>query len=122
MTWYETFYARVDAMDIAGIEALCTFDTALRFANLPEVRGRAAVREALGHAWEPLAGLSHEFVQVLESDDHAIVEAIVHYTLRDGRTVAIPSATAIDRRDGLVAAQRIHIDMGPLLATLQGTP
>ena len=118
MTWLEEFYARVDAMDIDAMERLCTPDTILRFANGPELHGRAAMREALGRAWAPLRGLRHEFTEVVESGDTAVLEAVVHYALRDGRTVSIPSATAVQRRDGLVAAQRIYMDLAPLTAAV----
>ena len=119
LSWYEEFYARVDAMDIDAMEELCTPDTVLRFANGPEARGRAAMREALGHAWAPLQGLRHEIVEVTESGDTAVVEAVVHYSLRDGGTVSVPSATAVQRRDGLVAAQRVYMDLAPLREALQ---
>ena len=118
MTWYEEFYARVDAMDIDAMEQLCTSDTVLRFAGGPEQRGRAAMREALGHAWAPLRALRHEFTGVVESGDTAVVEAVVHYTLHDGSTVSIPAATALQRRDGLIAAQRVYMDLAPLIAAV----
>ena len=120
MTWYEEFYDRVDAMDIDAMERLCTPDTILRFANHPAQQGRAAMREALGRAWAPLRGLRHEITKVVESGDTAVVEAVVHYALHDGRIVSIPSATMVQRRDGLVAAQRIYIDLAPLTAAVSG--
>ena len=42
----------------------------------------------------------------------------MHYALGDGRTVSIPAATAVQRRDGLVAAQRVYIDLAPLTAAV----
>jgi hypothetical protein len=39
---------------------------------------------------------------------------MVEYVRLDGRHVTLPAATAIVRRDGLVAAQRVYVDTHPL--------
>lgn len=114
MTWIEEFYAAIDAMDITVVERLCTPDTTVRFANHPPAEGRAQVRSALEHVWGTIAGLHHHITQVTQDGDRAVVEAVVDYTRLDGSVVSIPSATAIERVEGLVASQRIYIDMAPL--------
>ena len=80
MTWYEEFFAGVDAMDPATIDRWCTPDTIVRFANREPIVGRDAVREALTHLWSKIGGLRHEVVHVVEAGDRAIIEEIVHYT------------------------------------------
>jgi ketosteroid isomerase-like protein len=114
MSWYDDFYAAVDAMDISAVERLCTPDTTVRFANHPPAQGRAEMRAALQHVWSSIAGLHHSITEVTEQGDRAVVEAIVDYTRPDGSVVSIPAATAIERRDGLIARQRIYIDTTPL--------
>ncbi len=114
MTWYEEFYAGVDAMDPTVVDRLCTADTTVRFANHPPAEGRDAVRAALEHLWSTIAGLRHRFVSVVEQGDVTVVEAEVEYTRHDGSTVVIPIATALERRDGLVASQRVYADLAPL--------
>lgn len=113
-SWYVEFYAGVDAMDASIFDRFCTEDTTLRMANHPLAEGRDAVREGLEHFWSTIAGMRHTFGQVLQVGDNAILEAVVEYTRLDGRIVSIPVATAIGRRGGRIASQRIYIDLAPL--------
>ena len=122
MTWYEDFYAGVDAMDITVVERLCTPDTTVRFANHPPAEGREQVRAALEHVWSTIGGLRHNIKEVIEAGDRCVIEAVVDYTRLDGSVVSIPAATAIERRDGLIATQRIYIDMAPLDAPSKRQP
>lgn len=114
MTWYDEFYAAVDAMDADAVTRQCTPDTTLRFANNPPAQGREQVRVALEQVWSMLGGLHHTITTVTEQGDRAVVEAMVDYTRLDGSVVSIPAATSIERRDGLVAGQRVYIDAAPL--------
>lgn len=119
MTWYEEFYAALEAKDITVVDRLCTADTTLRFANHGAVEGREAVRATMLHFWGTIGSMRHAFTKVVEDGESAVLEAIVTYTTHDGRSVDVPCATAIDRRGGLVAAQRIYIDLAPLHALLE---
>ena len=114
MTWYEEFYAAVDAMDADGVTQQCTPDTTLRFANHPPAQGQEQVRAALEQLWGTLNGLHHTITAVTEQGDRAVLEAVVDYVRMDGSVVSIPVATAIERRDGQVAGQRVYIDAAPL--------
>lgn len=116
-TWYETFFARVDALDITLADECLTEDTELTMANHPTVVGREAVRESMLHLYTMIHGMHHEFRRVIEDGDNATVEAICTYTRNDDSTVAIPVLTAVERRNGLVSAQRIYIDLAPLFDT-----
>jgi ketosteroid isomerase-like protein len=113
-TWYEEFYAGLDAKDLTVVDRLCTPDTTMRMANHDMDTGRDAVRAGTAHFFTMIGGMRHTFVKVVEDGDSAYLEAIVEYTRLDGSTVSIPVSTAIDRRDGLIAAQRVYIDLGPL--------
>ena len=101
-------------MDIDAVERLCTPDTTVRFANHPPAKGRDEMRAALEHVWSTIAGLHHNITEVTEQGDRAVVEAVVDYTRLDGTVVSIPTATALERRDGLIASQRVYIDTAPL--------
>jgi len=121
MTWYEEFYAHVDAMDTARMAQMCTVDTTVTFANHPPAVGIEEVTGALTRLWSNLAALHHRFVEVIEDGDRAVIEAIVDYTRLDGTTVSIPAATVVLRRDGLIASQRIYIDVAPLFDSAELT-
>ena len=113
-TWYEEFYAGLDRLDLTFIDRLCTPDMTLQFGNNPMEVGRETVRAGLEHFFSLIGGMRHTFVKVAEVGDHAVLESLVQYTRLDGSTVEIPVATGVDRRDGLIAAQRIYIDLAPL--------
>ena len=113
-TWYEEFYGGLDAKDITVVDRLCTPDTTLRMANHDIDEGRDAVRAGAAHFFTMIGGMRHRFVKVVEQGDSAYLEAIVDYTRLDGSQVSIPVSTAIDRRDGLIAAQRVYLDLAPL--------
>ena len=61
--------------------------------------------------------MNHTFLNVVEDGDLAALEAVVKYTRHDGSTVEVPVTTMIERRDGLVAAQRVYIEIAPLFAS-----
>jgi ketosteroid isomerase-like protein len=112
--WYEEFYATVDAMDIDAAAQYLTADTTFRLGSKEETRGRDAVLEGMAHFWTMIGGISHTFVNVVESGNLAALEAVVEYTRLDDSKVSIPATTMVERRDGLVTAQRVYIDLAPL--------
>jgi ketosteroid isomerase-like protein len=114
MTWYEEFFGAVDGMDLDGVERQVTEDTVFQLANKEAIVGRQAVLEATSHFWTMIAGMKHEFINVVEDGDLAALEAICEYTRLDGSKVSIPVTTMVQRHDGKVAAQRIYIDIAPL--------
>lgn len=113
-TWYEDFYAGLDAKDLTVVDRLCTPDTTMRMANHEVDEGRDRVRAGTSHFFTMIGSMRHTFVKVVEDGESAYLEAVVEYTRLDGSTVSIPVCTAIDRRDGLIAAQRVYIDLAPL--------
>jgi ketosteroid isomerase-like protein len=116
-TWYEEFYARVDALDVTLADELLTEDSTMTMANHPMDIGRDAVRAGMEHFFTMIKGMHHTFKRVVEDGDFAAIEAICTYTRLDGSTVDIPVFTAIERRDGKVAAQRVYIDLAPLFTS-----
>ena len=113
-TWYEEFFAALDAKDITVLDRLCTPDTRVQFANHEPVEGRHAVREAMLHFWSTIGGMSHEFTNAFEVGDQTLLESDVTYTRLDGSSVVIKAGTVVRRRDGLVADQHIYVDLAPL--------
>ena len=54
----------------------------LRFGSAPEVQGKAAIREALGHG-HARHEMAHTFRNVWTVGDSTICEFAVRYTMRD---------------------------------------
>ena len=115
-TWWEEFYARVDVFDPTLVDELLTEDTRFTMGNHETSVGRDAFRAGVANLQKHVTKMHHTFSRVTEDGDHSTLEAVCEYTKHDGSTVAIPVLTAIERRDGLVAAQRVYIDLAPLFA------
>jgi ketosteroid isomerase-like protein len=120
MTWYEEFYAAMDAKDIEAVGRMCTADTRVQFANHEPVAGREAVRDVMLQFWGTIERMQHRFTNVFEAGDQALLEADVTYTRLDGSSVVIKAGTVIRRRDGLVADQHIYVDLTPLFQPAPG--
>lgn len=120
LPWYEQFYGAIEAKDIDAVCGMCTPDTRVQFANHDAVVGRDAVREVMLHFWGTIERMHHGFTHVIESGDLATLEANVTYTRLDGSSVVIKSGTVIRRENGLVADQRIYVDLAPLFAGVEG--
>jgi ketosteroid isomerase-like protein len=118
--WYEEFYGAMEAKDIDIVCGMCTADTRVQFANHEPVTGRDAVRQVMLHFWGTIERMHHGFTHVLESGDQAVLEADVTYTRLDGSSVVIKSGTVIRWQDGLIADQRIYVDLAPLFAGGEG--
>ncbi|MGH2873142.1 MAG: nuclear transport factor 2 family protein [Solirubrobacteraceae bacterium] len=114
--WLSELYSLVDAAALDDyLERFYSDDAELRFGSAPAVRGRAAVREALGAGHDRHA-MEHTFVNVWTVDDTTICEFRVRYTMRaDARVVELPSLAILRRQpDGLLDQLRVYIDPAPL--------
>ena len=114
MSWHQEFFAALDNRDEQAVRRWLADEVTLRVANRQMVEGRDTVLEGLRQFWDSIAAMSHEVTNLIEAGDEAFVESLVTYTRLDGRTVTVPAATWIERRDGKVAAQRVYIDLQPL--------
>jgi len=114
--WLWDYYADVDAMRMDEYLAHHTDDVVVRFANNPEAHGKEQVRAGIGHFWELIDGLRHDFVNVFQDGDTTVAEALIDYTRKDGGVVTIPCTTLLHRRGGLVDSVRVYLDVAPIFA------
>jgi len=63
-----------------------------------------------------IGGLSHDFREVWESEDSALLVCDVHYTRRDGSVVCLPGVTFIHRRPDGIDDIQVFMDMTPVMA------
>jgi len=114
--WLWDYYADVDAMRMDEYLAHHTDDVVVRFANNPEAHGKEQVRAGIGHFWELIDGLRHDFVNVFQDGDTTVAEALIDYTRKDGGVVTIPCTTLLHRRGELVDSVRVYLDVAPIFA------
>lgn len=114
--WLRDLYRQVDAADLDGYLEKYADDAEMRFGSAPAVKGKAAIREALGYGHQR-HDMAHTFINVWTTGDTSVCEFEVRYTMRsNGRVVEIPSLAILRRResDGLIDQMRVYIDAQPL--------
>jgi hypothetical protein len=113
--WLKEKYTAVDAMDAEAYRLFLADDCKLMFGNNPIVQCNNEIIGGIKHFWDAIGGLDHSFISVLGYDHHFSVEAIIDYTRKDGKVVAIPCVTIIERNaEGLATFVKIFIDTTPI--------
>ncbi|WP_433171475.1 nuclear transport factor 2 family protein [Actinoallomurus sp. CA-150999] len=113
-SWAAGLYAAMDAGDIDGVIAHFSEDVRMRYGNAETVVGHEAVRAASMQFFGAISGMSHDFHDVWESGDAAMLICDVNYTRSDGSVVCLPAATFIHHRsDGIIDDIQVFMDMAP---------
>ncbi len=114
--WLREYYEDVDNMRLEPYLARHADDVVVQFGNNPRAHGKQQVGGALGHFWEMIKGMDHEFVNVYTDGDTTILEASIDYTRHDDVTVPVPCTTLLHRSGDTVDSVRIYIDLAPVFA------
>src|SRR5947199_10648515 len=114
--WFSDLYASGDAMRLDEFAAGLTPDVEVVVGNNPAMRGRQAVKDGIGYFWSTIAGLKHDFVNVVEGQGLTFLESKVDYRRKDGRQVTVPVVTVLERNGDLVKSLRIYFDVAPVYA------
>ena len=108
--WIETMFRELDSGGVPALFPYLHEDVTFRFASYPAGRGR----QAFAQVWAAMSGdiesLCHDLLDVWEVDGAAICRGNVTYGLKDGRTVTVPFANVLYRRDGLISDYLIYVD------------
>jgi hypothetical protein len=108
--------ADIDSMDGHRFASNLSENCVLRYANSPEVHGRAAIAEAINGFYGTIGGLRHRPANEWTVGDTTILQFEVTYTRLDGGEVTVP-AVSIVRSDGeLIDDYRIYVDLAPVYA------
>lgn len=115
LAWLKAKYTAVDNMDAETYRTFLAEDCQLQFGNNPIVKCNNEIIGGIKHFWEAIGGLDHSFLNVLGNDQHFAAEALIDYTRKDGKVVAIPCVTTIERNtQGLATFVKIFIDTTPI--------
>jgi ketosteroid isomerase-like protein len=112
--WFGAMYRAIDTMAMDRFLAGLTEDVEVTFGNHPSLKGKAAVQQGIGAFWQSIRGLTHHWVNVIESGAHVVLEAKVDYVRADGRMVTVPCVTMLTCEGELVRSLRIYIDIAPV--------
>ncbi len=114
--WFGSLYRAIDDMAMEPFLAGLTEDVEVTFGNHPSLKGKPAVQQGIGAFWKSIRGLTHHFVNVVESGAQSALEAKIDYVRADGNVVTLPCVTMVTREGELVRSLRIYIDIGPVYA------
>ena len=114
--WFSALYRSIDAMAMDGFLAGLTEDAEVTFGNHPALKGKAAVQQGIGAFWQSIRGLTHDFINVVESGADSALEARIDYVRADGSVVTIPCVTMVTREGELIRSLRVYLDIGPVYA------
>jgi len=109
-------FVSIDAMDTEGFLAFIAPEGEFRFGSTPPVRGRDAIRAAVGSFFSSFAALRHDLQRLVVEDNTVVCEGEVTYTRHDGSVITLPFCNVFETDDGLISLYRVYIDVAPLYA------
>ncbi len=117
LTWLKAKYSAVDSMNASLYRTFLAEDFKLQFGNNPIASGNNEIIAGIQHFWDAIGGLDHGFINVVGHDYHFAAEALINYTRKDGKVVAVPCVTTIERNgQGLASFIKIFIDTTPIFS------
>lgn len=116
--WHQELFSLIDRMDMDGFLSRFSDDAWLRMGNQDKLVGKEAIKVAIGGFWDSIAGLTHNFERITETDDGvALFEANVEYDLLNGNKTNVFCVSAIKRNnEGLIEEYIIYGDFAPVFA------
>jgi hypothetical protein len=116
-SWLQNKYKAVDSRNHSEYAKYLADDCVLQFGNNPLSVGKDALLQGIDNFWVSIHGLNHNFINVLGTDNHLVLEAIIDYTKTDDKVLQTPCVTIIERNSGGFAVSiRIFVDITPVYA------
>lgn len=112
--YIKEMYAIVDAMDGAGLANMMTENGSFRFANMPAVAGREAIRGFLDNFFQSIKGISHSELEDWQLDGTRFATGRVTYTRHDDSTLSVPFAVILKMQEELIDEYLIFVDTSEL--------
>jgi hypothetical protein len=115
--WISHYYADIDGMRLQSFVNRHTEDAVFVFGSKPPVVGKVAIGQAMTTLWSIVDVMHHQRRNLwfVDDCDTAIIESDVHYKIKSGKEIVVPSISVVDRgHHGLVTSLRVHLDLTPL--------
>lgn len=111
VAWLRAYY---DAMDNGRYDEVATYlheDIRTRYPTGDVLDGRAPLMKVTERSLGALERIRHAIVNVWTEDDELVFELDVTYWRKDGGVVERSGMAIFELRDGLIAGQRLFVDM-----------
>lgn len=116
--WYLSYLTALDAKDIEAYGAFLDDACVMYQNNTGPVEGKAAILAGLSQYWATFGTLEHDLLNIYGTDTSFMLEALNHYTRKDGTAVTLRAVALTDRnRDGRVTSIRLYTDAAPLFSS-----
>ena len=109
--WVQQKYKAVDTMNIIDYARFVAEDCSLQFANNTIAQGKEVLLRSFNSFWRSIFGLDHSFINMYQVNHTLILEALITYTLKGNKTLAIPAVIIIELKNRLAISIRIFMDM-----------
>ncbi|MHA2621537.1 MAG: nuclear transport factor 2 family protein [bacterium JZ-2024 1] len=104
--FFRPLFEAIHRMDADRFISFLTEDATFRFANMPALTGRDAIRAGVVAFFESFTSLSHRLTGTWVCGDTAIMEGEVTYARKDGSRVTLPCADFFTPSLGEVAPEQ----------------
>jgi len=112
--YIKNMYGLVDAMDGAGLAAMMTENGIFRFANIPAVEGRDAIKGFLDNFFSSIKGIAHDQLEDWKVGDTRFATGWVTYTRHDDSKLRVPFSVILKMQGDLVHEYLIFVDASEL--------
>ena len=113
---FDALFSAIDSKNTEAFLSFLTEDARFRFGSAPEVRGRAAIRDAVNGFFSTIAGSKHQLDQVIVDGTTLVCEGSVNYQRLDDHELTVPFVDVLEYAGDQISAYKIYIDISPLYA------
>ena len=112
--YIKNMYAVIDAKDGAKLAAMMAENGIFRFANMPPVTGREAIKGFLANFFQSIQDIKHTDLEDWQTGDTRFATGTVAYTRHDGSALSVPFSVILKMQDNLIQEYLIFVDASEL--------
>lgn len=113
----DALFSAIDDKNTDAFLGFLTDDARFRFGSAPEVRGRAAIRDAVNGFFGTIASSQHQLDQIIVDGTTLVCEGVVNYRRLDDQEIMVPFVDVLEYAGDRISAYKIYIDIRPLYAS-----
>ena len=119
LRWYLEYLNTIDNRDIEAYAGYLSDECTLQINNNPSVNGKEQITKHLTSLCSSFNKNSHDLLNIYGIDLSFSSEIVNHFTLPDGKEIAINAVGFLDRNvEGLLTSVRLYADFSPLFSKM----
>lgn len=113
-TFINDIYTLVDAQDSAGVANLMTENGIFRFANIPAIKGKEAIKGFLDNFFQSIKAIRHTEIEEWQIGNTRFATGMVTYTRHDDSELSVPFSVILKMQEALINEYLIFVDASEL--------